>query len=507
MAESSHYYGVVNRIIIRNTFIFAASLIVAFLFCLKFSVTTSPIYQIDCADSAIFSVIGKYWAQGSIPYVDLWDHKGPVIFFINCLGFMLTGNELGVFILQVLSLGLAVFFTFKTFNRKFNPAVSSILTVVLLFWLACSYEGGNLTEEYLLPYFSAAIYYCSGWIDSRETRGQPVKFNPWIAFLLGFILAFCFLTRLTNALGACGIMMGIGVVLICDRQWKNLMVSSLAYVGGFLSLAIPFFLYFHFHGALDEMLFGTFFYNLSNINMTTEKNGSIAMLFTKDRIIFWIMTANCFVLVAVSALNFLTDKGHRIGSFIWFCAASLLALWYLRSEPMSHYRTVAVPFFPVLVMETWRLRGRRLSIVSYAVIACLLFGPVFLTLRKFSSFVDYFEYGVTRDRVLVDGIRNVIPEIERDSLMLYSCPPALYLGLDLKPCYHNFSLPETQSIKSEELKQDILREFSSLKAKWLLCPSDHVLISGILNESYDLIYRFPEYQQYTLWRLKSSVLK
>jgi hypothetical protein len=158
-------------------------------------------------------------------------------------------------------------------------------------------------------------------------------------------------------------------------------------------------------------------------------------------------------------------------------------------------------------METWRLRNTHFSVVSYVVLACLLFGPIFLTLRKFNSFVDYYEYGVTRDRVLVDGIRNVITERERDSLMLYSCPPALYLSLDLKPCYHNFSLPETQSIKSEELKQDILREFSSLKAKWLLCPSDHVLISGILNESYELIYRFPEYQQYTLWRLKTSVLK
>ncbi len=496
-----------NKIIFRNTFILAASFILAFLFCLKFSVTTSPLYHIDCADSAIFSVIGKYWAEGSIPYVDLWDHKGPVIFFINCLGFSLTGNELGVFLIQVLSLGFSVFFTFKTFYRKFNPTISFLLTCITLFWLACSYEGGNLTEEYLLPYLSAAIYGCSGWIESREENGRSSGFNPWLAFLLGLILAFSFLTRLTNALGACGIMLGIGVILIFDKQWKTLWLSSLAFVAGFLFLAVPFFIYFHMHGALDDMLFGTFYYNLSNINMTTEKNSSIAILFTKDRILFWIMAANCLVLVFVSVLNVILDKNHRVGSFIWFCAASLLALWYLRCEPMSHYRTVAVPFFPILVMETWRLRNTHFSVVSYVVLACLLFGPIFLTLRKFNSFVDYYEYGVTRDRVLVDGIRNVIPERERDSLMLYSCPPALYLSLDLKPCYHNFSLPETQSIKSEELKQDILREFSSLKAKWLLCPSDHVLISGILNESYELIYRFPEYQQYTLWRLKTSVLK
>lgn len=45
------------------------------------STSTSPLYNIPYAgDTAMFQTIGKYWAEGSLPYVDLWDSKGPLIF-------------------------------------------------------------------------------------------------------------------------------------------------------------------------------------------------------------------------------------------------------------------------------------------------------------------------------------------------------------------------------------------------------------------------------------------
>ena len=32
-------------------------------------------------DSTIYQIIGKGWIEGKIPYVDLWDQKGPFLFF------------------------------------------------------------------------------------------------------------------------------------------------------------------------------------------------------------------------------------------------------------------------------------------------------------------------------------------------------------------------------------------------------------------------------------------
>jgi hypothetical protein len=63
-----------------------------------FSYTTSPIYSEwgDTPDSPIFQIIGKYWKEGWIPYKDLWDLKGPYIFFMDAIGYWLTGTRITI---------------------------------------------------------------------------------------------------------------------------------------------------------------------------------------------------------------------------------------------------------------------------------------------------------------------------------------------------------------------------------------------------------------------------
>ena len=37
-------------------------------------------------DQDFFQFAGKVWAEGGVPYRDIWDQKGPFIFFVNMLG-------------------------------------------------------------------------------------------------------------------------------------------------------------------------------------------------------------------------------------------------------------------------------------------------------------------------------------------------------------------------------------------------------------------------------------
>lgn len=80
-------------------------LVLALVFVSLFSYGTSPFYTNHASsDSAMFQVIGRGWAEGRLPYADLWDSKGPLIFFINAVGFWLTGSATGVYLLQIASL-------------------------------------------------------------------------------------------------------------------------------------------------------------------------------------------------------------------------------------------------------------------------------------------------------------------------------------------------------------------------------------------------------------------
>ena len=92
-------------------------------FLLRFSYSTSFLWPGYCGyDSAIFQTIGKYWAQGSVPYRDLFDHKGPLIFFIDMLGYWLHGRA-GILVPQTVSLAATLFFLYKL-GRVYLPRPS-----------------------------------------------------------------------------------------------------------------------------------------------------------------------------------------------------------------------------------------------------------------------------------------------------------------------------------------------------------------------------------------------
>ena len=73
----------------KKNFLFIFILfIISALFVLIMSYSTSPLYPYYFGgDSAQFQTIGKGWSKGMIPYKDMFDHKGPIIFLLICLVF------------------------------------------------------------------------------------------------------------------------------------------------------------------------------------------------------------------------------------------------------------------------------------------------------------------------------------------------------------------------------------------------------------------------------------
>ena len=60
--------------------------LISMLFLLFFSTSTSPLYKDYQDDSAIFITVGKMLKDGKVLYKDIFDHKGPVFFFIEYIG-------------------------------------------------------------------------------------------------------------------------------------------------------------------------------------------------------------------------------------------------------------------------------------------------------------------------------------------------------------------------------------------------------------------------------------
>ena len=134
--------------------------VLSFCYLLFFSVTLSPLMNSDelGMDSSMFELMGLAVLKGYIPYVDLFDHKGPLLYFIEAIGQWLIPGKMGLFLLQALSLSIIVNLWFSI-AKMFTDYIKSYLCVVLMFF---SYHiisiEGNLTEDWSILFRSFSLF-------------------------------------------------------------------------------------------------------------------------------------------------------------------------------------------------------------------------------------------------------------------------------------------------------------------------------------------------------------
>ena len=74
---------------------------IAFTFVLFNSATTSIKFNYEGCDSSVFKMMGYVITEGGVPYVDYFDHKGPILYFINALGEIIS-PQWGLFLIQII---------------------------------------------------------------------------------------------------------------------------------------------------------------------------------------------------------------------------------------------------------------------------------------------------------------------------------------------------------------------------------------------------------------------
>jgi 4-amino-4-deoxy-L-arabinose transferase-like glycosyltransferase len=145
-------------------------------------------------DSGVFLYVGWRLINGDIPYKDVWDHKPPLVYFVDALGLTLTPDSLwGVWLLQFIFLFLTIFFLYKTLDMEFGPLSAVAGTIILTSGLLTIVERGNVTEQYALAFQALGIWL---FMKAKE-RDYPLKDTFWIGLCGG--LAFYFKQTTTGA--------------------------------------------------------------------------------------------------------------------------------------------------------------------------------------------------------------------------------------------------------------------------------------------------------------------
>ena len=205
-------------------------------------------------DSGVFLYTGWRILNGELPYRDVWDHKPPVIFYIDALGLALGhDSRWGVWIIEFLFLSVAALIGFRLSRNLFGPLPAAIGTFLWLLTLFFLIQGGNLTTEFALP-----MQFICLWLVYQSEKQEKLGLR---GFLIGAICGVAFFTKQTTI--GVGISYIIFLLLnsVINRQFKGLLKKMLIIISGGLAIALIMILVFGSLGILKDFWQAAFVYN------------------------------------------------------------------------------------------------------------------------------------------------------------------------------------------------------------------------------------------------------
>lgn len=308
---------------------------------------SSPLYPFnDWVDANAIFTLGKGMMNGRVPYRDLFETKGILLFFLQGLAYLVSNRTfVGVFLLEVFSFTLFLFFAYKT-ARLF---VRSVWVLVSLPILAASilnlrsFTHGGSAEEYCLPLIIISLYS----LLSHFKHGYPKPMLWWIVLLNG-VIAGCVLWIKFSMLGFwLGWLAAILIGLLWLRDWRHVISTVLLFLAGMLAATLPWLIYFGVHHAIKDwfdtyILYNTMLYptsasvleSLQNIGTQLKRHFMFNPLFV------------CTLLLGVFAFTvtkrYVPDRLNRFGLF--FSVICLILGVYGGGRNFIYYFLIVSPF-------------------------------------------------------------------------------------------------------------------------------------------------------------------
>lgn len=261
--------------------------LLALLFCLR----NPLVYAMAPGfDASLFAVMGKMWADGGVLYRDMIDIKGPMIFAIDALGYLLGGFR-GIWGLEWLAcwLGLlASWHALEQLELSTRTRLGSLLAILALY--GTRYYYGNMTEDWT---FHLALI--GQWAFITLLLDGRFRLLP--ALVAGLTFAIVAWMRMNNGALWGGWYLTLFVLWIIHNQWRSALLLLLSSLGCLALVGAPLLAYFRHYGVLDEFVYYSFsiFFEGSYGNGTSLAVGAVGLFRTG-----LVMLLPAFVLVLLA---------------------------------------------------------------------------------------------------------------------------------------------------------------------------------------------------------------
>jgi hypothetical protein len=474
--------------------------------CISLSFIHCPLFNIFFDDKEFFKYTGMVLQRGGVPYRDFFDHKPPLIFFLNYFGLLI-----GTWGLWLIDTALVLLATLTLYNtcRKYKVALAWLPPVIFNLMIrnqTVSY-GIGMTREYSTIFM--LIAFC------LLMRDHKYKF-----YLQGILAGLIFFFAQDQVLPLLPVLLFAFFTNIAP-SFASFLKRALSLAAGFLTVATPIILYFFINHSLlffwqDAFLFNFNWYTKREPILLHAKAIRNALHFCEYDIIVY-----CTLIIGAASLLWKHKKkwllGCSLAAVLLSFSAELLTGSLLSGIDLIYYflpLSATVPFTLFVVFafsEETLFSDRRPQIVLGAIFAFNLFFHIAqysinLSPNEPSWPERDLEYAYLKKQQLNDYDLYVLGE--SNYTLFYNdfriLAPSKWIYQFFWRWFENW---DADNRKLKSITDDLRKHHT----KYIVDRSDSIRLKNpnnlqywksFLRENYDSVYLGPVKTRSTIWKIK-----
>ena len=153
--------------------VFLMILLITIGYQLLMAIPISPLGAYEGCDSLVFRQMGLAMLQDKVLYLDLFDHKGVIIYFINAFCQWLVPGRWGLFLFFCLYMAVVtyVWWLISSLLVKSKGVIWPVVMGLFLYMIVLS--DGNLSEEWSLLPISYSLYvFVRHFVEDRKISSK-----------------------------------------------------------------------------------------------------------------------------------------------------------------------------------------------------------------------------------------------------------------------------------------------------------------------------------------------
>lgn len=484
-----------------------ATAVIALLLCSM----NSPLYPLNpWNDVNCYVTVASEMLRGGLPYRDLIEHKGPLMYALHALAlWMSPGDYHGIWLIEV-ALLTGVLICFYKIARLYAPRISVgwVAVAAAVICMSRSFRYGDSAEELcLLPMAWSLYMLLRSWRTGVPLTNRQYLFNG--------VLAGCILWIKFNLLGFHLVWMGFQAIdaLICDRSMRRPVRMCLWFLGGMALTAVPWLIQYGAGGALDDLVRVYFRMNLFSYGPRRYNMLIYTLLGMVRGMEDWRLAVPLVIVCAAIVVAPRRWISVRERLFV-ACAALVMAvsIYGMGMRFRYYYLPFALllPFGALAVRGLEKVVGRFFDVhmrpAVNAVFCAALLVVSMATVWRFSLNTCWIGYPYEKTAQAQAAV--LVGDGEDPTLLNVGALDAgFYFALDARPPISNFAMLNVNKEQCREAQEACLDEG---RADYAL-TTDETLSELGMGENYELMAELPaeyggEYHLFRLYRRSGKEL-